>query len=100
MFLGDPDHEFLEYVLFIIDSIEYIVVIFFLIEYLIRFVICPMKIKFFFGLMNLIDFLALIPFFLSILLEVRVRILKSNHGAILRMLSFLVVIPHLSDQLI
>ena len=60
--------------MFIIDSIEYIVVIFFLIEYLIRFVICPMKIKFFFGLMNLIDFLALIPFFLSILLEVRVRI--------------------------
>ena len=57
------------YIMHIIDITEYIVVIFFLIEYLIRLITCPRKIKFFFGLMNLIDFLALIPFFLSLLLE-------------------------------
>ena len=66
---GDPDYEMLVYIMHIIDITEYIVVIFFLIEYLVRLVTCPRKIKFFFGLMNLIDFLALIPFFLSLLLE-------------------------------
>ena len=44
-------------------------VIFFLVEYLVRLIVCPRKIKFFFELMNMIDFFALIPFFLSILLE-------------------------------
>ena len=44
-------------------------VIFFLVEYLVRLIISPKKIKFFFELMNMIDFFALIPFFLSILLE-------------------------------
>ena len=66
---GDPDYEMLAYIMHIIDITEYIVVIFFLIEYLVRLITCPRKIKFFFGLMNLIDFLALIPFFLSLLLE-------------------------------
>ena len=66
---GDPDYEMLVYIMHIIDITEYIVVIFFLIEYLVRLITCPRKIKFFFGLMNLIDFLALIPFFLSLLLE-------------------------------
>ena len=67
--LSDPDYQILEYVILIIDIIEYIVVIFFLVEYLVRLIICPKKIKFFFELMNMIDFFALIPFFLSILLE-------------------------------
>ena len=67
--LSDPDYQILEYVILIIDIIEYFVVIFFLVEYLVRFIVCPRKIKFFFELMNLIDFFALIPFFLSILLE-------------------------------
>ena len=66
---GDPDYQIMVYIMHIIDITEYIVVIFFLVEYLIRLVTCPRKIKFFFGLMNLIDFLALIPFFLSLLLE-------------------------------
>ena len=67
--VGDPDYEVLEYVIFTIDIVEYIVVSFFLVEYVIRLVTCPRKIKFFFQLMNLIDFFALIPFFLSLLLE-------------------------------
>ena len=69
LIIGDPDYELLVYITNIIDVTEYIVVIFFLVEYLIRLTTCPRKIKFFFGLMNLIDFLALIPFFLSLLLE-------------------------------
>ena len=67
--VGDPDYEVLEYVIFTIDIVEYIVVSFFLVEYVIRLITCPRKIKFFFQLMNLIDFFALIPFFLSLLLE-------------------------------
>ena len=66
---GDPDFLIWEYIIYLIDIIEYIVVIFFFFEYIIRFIICPIKFKFFFNPMNLIDFFALIPFFLSILLE-------------------------------
>ena len=65
----DTDNETVKAVVFGIDVIENIVVTFFLVEYLIRLVTCPRKIKFFFNIMNLIDFLALIPFFLSILLD-------------------------------
>ena len=65
----NTDNETVKSVVFVIDVIENIVVTFFLVEYLIRLLTCPRKFKFFCNIMNLIDFFALIPFFLSILLD-------------------------------
>ena len=53
-------------------AIEYLdlgVVIFFTWEYLARLVCSPNKLRFFIEKMNLIDFLSLIPFYVSLLLE-------------------------------
>ena len=65
----DADNESVKFVVFLIDVIENIVVSFFLVEYLVRLITSPRKLTFFFNIMNLIDFFALIPFFLSILLD-------------------------------
>ena len=56
-------------IVFVIDVIDNFVALFFTLEYIIRLVICPRTIKFFIDPMNMIDFLAILPFFLSILLE-------------------------------
>ena len=56
-------------VVFVIDMIDNFVVVFFSIEYLIRLVICPNKLKFMKDPMNIIDIIAIIPFYLSLLLE-------------------------------
>lgn len=53
----------------IINMIDHITVCFFTIEYVIRLVCCPRKIKFMKTPMNLIDFFAIVPFYLSIVLE-------------------------------
>ena len=65
----DADNETVKVVVLLIDVVENIVVSFFLVEYLVRLLTSPRKLTFFFNLMNLIDFFALIPFFLSILLD-------------------------------
>ena len=65
------EEGFVEYptVVFILEMMDNFVVIFFAIEYLIRLVISPRKFKFIKQPMNVIDILAVIPFFISLLLE-------------------------------
>lgn len=71
----------------IIDAIDLATVAFFTLEYFIKLIVCPNKVggsgirqtfqnqishfqlKFFFQLMNAVDFVCLIPFFMSLLLE-------------------------------
>ena len=54
---------------FIIDLVDNVCAVYFALEYFLRLLCCPKKIKFFFSGMNFIDFLAIIPLFLTILLE-------------------------------
>lgn len=53
----------------IIGYTDNFVVIFFTLEYFLRLVVSPRKCKFIKGAMNLIDLLAIVPFYLSLLLE-------------------------------
>ena len=53
----------------IINIIDQAVVIFFTVEFLTRLTVCPVKLRFIKDLMNIIDFLAILPFFFSLLLE-------------------------------
>ena len=53
----------------IINIIDQAVVIFFTMEFLTRLTVCPGKVKFIQDLMNIIDFLAILPFFFSLVLE-------------------------------
>ena len=53
----------------LLDYIDTVVIIFFTVEYTIRFVCAPRKWKFFKNPMNLVDVLAIIPFYLSIFLN-------------------------------
>ena len=52
----------------IIESTENFAVLFFTVEYTLRLIVCPRKWKFLTNQMNIIDLLAIFPFFLSALL--------------------------------
>ena len=52
-----------------IEILDVITVIIFTAEYFIRFICSPVKWKFFIKPMNLVDFIALLPFFISMALE-------------------------------
>ena len=56
-------------VILIIETLDIVTVIIFTIEYVTRLVCSPVKWKFFIKVMNLIDFIALLPFCVSMLLE-------------------------------
>ena len=55
--------------LYIIGVIDHISIGFFTIEYIIRLACSPRKMKFMSGPMNMIDFFAIVPFYLSLLLK-------------------------------
>lgn len=54
---------------FAIETVDNICAVYFALEYFMRLICSPKKLRFFFSGMNFIDFLALIPLFLTILLE-------------------------------
>ena len=54
---------------FAIDLVDNLCAVYFALEYFMRLICSPKKVRFFFSGMNFIDFLALIPLFLTILLE-------------------------------
>jgi hypothetical protein len=53
----------------VIETIDNFIVIFFTVEYLLRLGLCPNKIRFVKEPMNVIDFAAIVPFYVSLLLE-------------------------------
>ena len=56
-------------VVFIIEMTDNFVIVFFSLEFVVRLIICPNKIKFMRDPMNIIDICAIVPFYLSLLLE-------------------------------
>lgn len=56
-------------VVVILDYIDTFVIVFFTFEYLIRFVCCPRKWRFFKNPMNMVDLFSIIPFYVSIFLN-------------------------------
>ena len=53
----------------VIDIVDMVTVAIFSLEYLIRLLCCPRKLVFFIQPMNFVDFIALVPFFVSLILE-------------------------------
>ena len=56
-------------VVLIIEMTDNFVIVFFSLEFVIRLLICPNKLKFIRDPMNVIDICAIVPFYLSLLLE-------------------------------
>ena len=56
-------------IILVIEMIDNFVIVFFSLEFVIRLVICPRKVKFLQEPMNIIDISAIVPFYLSLLLE-------------------------------
>ena len=56
-------------VILAIEILDVITVVLFTVEYFTRFICSPVKWKFFIKAMNLVDFIALLPFFISMALE-------------------------------
>ena len=55
--------------LWILKSFDKLAILFFTMEYVVRLALCPRKKKFLLNKMNLVDLIAIIPFFLSLLLS-------------------------------
>ena len=67
--LDDMEINADDQMLWILKSFDKITILFFTIEYTVRLVLCPRKKKFLLNKMNLVDLIAIIPFFLSLLLS-------------------------------
>ena len=69
--LKEDENGLLEYatVVSFIEVIDVFVVIFFTIEYSLRLIVCPSKIKFLKSPMNTVDFIAIIPFYVALVLK-------------------------------
>ncbi|VDM25660.1 unnamed protein product [Toxocara canis] len=65
---GTEDLNFKPHLL--LDYVELVCIIWFTIEYLVRFVVCTEKCKFVREPLNLIDSLTIIPFYLEIVLHI------------------------------
>ena len=65
---GDKEQAKSE-VIKLIDIVDMVAVGIFTLEYFTRLLCCPRKLKFFLQPMNLVDFLALLPFYVSLILE-------------------------------
>ena len=53
----------------VIEVVDHVVVIFFTFEYLIRLIVCPRKVKFMKNAMNMVDLLAILPYYISLVIE-------------------------------
>ena len=62
-----PDYKTNTSILTTFDQIEYVCMIFFTVEFVVRLLICPSLIGFFMTLLNYIDILPLIPFYANLL---------------------------------
>ena len=69
--LQEDEEGNIEYpnIAFTIELIDSFIVLFFTVEYFLRLVICPNKVRFLKDPLNVVDFAAIIPFYVSILLE-------------------------------
>lgn len=56
-------------VIYVLNAIDTVCVVYFTLEYLVRFLCAPRKFKFLFQAMNLVDLFAITPFFLTIFLH-------------------------------
>ena len=73
----------MEFCVQVIDVVDLITVGFFTLEYFTRLACSPRKLKFMRGPMNMIDLFAIIPFYLSLLLEGLEVILLSRYLTLL-----------------
>ena len=62
-----PDYKTNTSILTSFDQIEYVCMIFFTIEFVVRLLICPSLIGFFMSILNYVDILPLIPFYANLL---------------------------------
>ena len=67
--VNNKDEPSYPLVLKVIDIVDKVAVGIFSLEYFIRFLCCPRKFKFFIQPMNFVDFIALVPFYVSLILE-------------------------------
>jgi potassium voltage-gated channel Shaw-related subfamily C protein 1 len=61
-----PDYKTNTSILTTFDQIEYVCMIFFSVEFVVRLLICPSLVGFFMSVLNYVDILPLIPFYASL----------------------------------